>query len=89
MLSRSWADCTSADLSVLSVAQFSLLQSFHSGCGSGLLLAIAATGEGGLAGKWSGFPWIPICVVRSEGPGSAPSVLCHPVQTHSAQCLST
>ena len=65
-------------------------QSFHSGCGSGpLSWGLQPQGEGVLAGEWSGFPWSPICVVRSKGPGSALPMPCHPVQTRSAQCLST
>lgn len=63
----------------------------HSIVGAGLVPSwgLQPHGEGILAGEWRGFPWSPICVVTSKGPGSAPLVLCHPVQTCSAQCLST
>lgn len=81
---------TSAALLVLSGAHCSPLGS-HSIVVADLVPAwgLQPHGEGILAGEWRGFPWSPVCVVRSKGPGSAPLVLCHPVQTCSARCLST
>lgn len=90
ILSRSWAhNCTSAALLVLSGAHSSPPSSH-----SILVVGLVLSGDCShtvrvLAGEWSGFPWSPICVVKLTCPGLAPPVLCHPVQIHSAQCLST
>lgn len=88
LLSTSWAhDCISAVLSQSLVEIWVFpLQSVHSGCG------LVSLGNIATQSSSRGLEWLPLephwCCQR-EGSGSVPPVLCHLVQTCSAQCLST